>query len=59
MDSFFHKSQVYFWKFLEGFQWEQMLINSPKLAKISEESEEAKFVENLLRTFNLGSNPSK
>ena len=58
MDSFFQKSQVYFWKFLEGFQWEQMLLNSLKLAKISEESEEAKFVDNPLRTLNLGSKPS-
>ena len=35
-----------------------MLLNSLKLAKISEESEEAKFVDNPLRTLNLGSKPS-
>ena len=35
-----------------------MLINSLKLAKIREESEEAKFCDNLLRTLNLGTKPT-
>ena len=35
-----------------------MLINSLKFVKISEESEEAKFGDNLLRTLNLGTKPS-
>ena len=35
-----------------------MLINSLNFAKISEESEEAKFGNNLLRTLNLGTKSS-
>ena len=58
LDTFFHRSQDYFWKFLKRFQWEQMLINSLNFAKISEESEEAKFGNNLLRTLNLGTKSS-
>ena len=36
-----------------------MLINSLRFAKRSEKSEEAKFGDDLLRTHNLGSKPSK